>query len=471
LAEAPARRIITQGPIADYLRDLHFKISRITDGKVASYIPELAKASPHTCAVVVATVDGALYAVGDFETAFTIQSVSKPFVYGYALNEYGRDSVMRRVGVEPTGEAFNSIVLDDVHNRPFNPMVNAGAIAAAEMIKGDTREARANTMLDLLTDYAGRKLELDEDVYRSEHETGHRNRAIAYMMLNSGMIRRDPEDILDVYFRQCSVRVDACDLALMGACLANDGVNPVTGVRVIDKEYVHDVLTVMNTCGMYNFAGQWSYEIGMPAKSGVSGSILAVIPGQAAIAIYSPPIDENGNSVRGLAACKEIAEEFGLHVFRTHPNARTVVRRDFFGDAIRSKRTRTKRERELLDAEGRRICVIELQDALFFGSSEFLLRRAQTVAAEADYLVLDMRRVTGADAAAIKLLARLDGALAKDDRVLIFAHLREDGPVADLHAHFAQTEGRIFANRDAALEWCESELIAEAARSDDGAIF
>ncbi len=450
------------GPIQDFLRDLHADIRKLKGGDVATYIPELANANIEHCGIAIATVDGTIYTVGDSAEQFTIQSISKPFVYGYALQEYGRTEVLKHVGVEPTGEAFNSIVLDNENNRPFNPMVNAGAIAAAELLRGATPEARQQTLRMLFARFAGHPLELDAKVYKSEKDTGHRNRAIAYMMLNSGMLSRDPEDILDIYFRQCSLLVSAQDLAIMGAALANDGVNPVTGERALNAEYVHDVLTVMNSCGMYNYAGQWSYEIGMPAKSGVSGAILAVIPGQAGIAIYSPPIDKNGNSVRGVEACKRIAEEFGLHVFRTHPNARSVIRREFRGDMIRSKRRRTARERAILDDKGRTICVIEAQDALFFGSAERLLRRAAELAQEAEYLIIDLRRVYGADDAARRLLARFLDEAKRQKQNVILAHLHANGALAQLHQEIADdgAHNAIFANRDDALEWCENRLLA-----------
>ena len=230
-------------------------------------------------------MDGTLYTAGDAAKRFTIQSISKAFVYGHALDRLGREAVLKHVGVEPTGESFNSISLDQVHNRPFNPMVNAGAIATAELIEGKDPTERQQALSALMARYAGRVLELDEAVYLSEKATGHRNRAIAFMMLNSGMIKRDPEEVLDLYFRQCSLLVDTRDLALMAATIANDGINPRTGVRALARTHVPDVLTVMNMCGMYNYAGQWSYEIGLPAKSGVSGAIILIIPGQAGIAI------------------------------------------------------------------------------------------------------------------------------------------------------------------------------------------
>src|SRR5262245_34571898 len=182
-------------------------------------------------------------------------------------------------------------------------------------------------------------------VYRSEHATGHRNRAIANMMLNTSMLERDPNEVLDLYFRQCSVKVTARDLAIMAATLANHGRNPITGEIVYGAQSVRDVLTVMNSCGMYNYAGQWSYEVGMPAKSGVSGCILAVIPGQIGIGVYSPSIDALGNSVRGIRVCEEISKEFDLHVFNNRTNVCNAIRREYRGDAVRSNRLRMPAER------------------------------------------------------------------------------------------------------------------------------
>jgi glutaminase len=245
------------GPVQDYLVELHRSISQIQGGKVADYIPELGKSDPGLFGIALATVDGKLYTTGNAEHAFTIQSVSKPFMYGYALEKHGRDFVLRHVGVEPTGEAFNSIVLDEAANRPFNPMVNAGAIAVAAMMRGKSQDARVATMLNLFSRLAGRKLATDEAVFRSEQTTGHRNRAIAYMMLNTAMIEGEPEEVLELYFRQCSVAVTCNDLAIMAATLANDGTHPITGGSIFSSQTVRDVLTVMNSCGMYNYAGQW----------------------------------------------------------------------------------------------------------------------------------------------------------------------------------------------------------------------
>lgn len=448
------------GPIQQFLDELHAEILAIRDGQPASYIPELAKADPNLCAIAIATVDGAVHAAGDWNHPFTIQSISKAFVYGHALEINGRERVLRQVGVEPSGDSFNSLALDTVHHRPFNPMVNAGAIATAELIEGDDTEARRHALHSLFAVFAGRDLPLDEATYLSESTTGHRNRAIAWMMLSAGMIHRAPEDLLDLYFRQCSLSVTTRDLAIMGAALANDGINPVTGRRALAAEYVPDVLTVMNSCGMYNFAGQWAYEVGIPAKSGVSGAILAIIPGQAGVAIFSPPLDENGNSVRGIAACRRIADAFGLHLFRTHPDPRGVIRYELDGAQIRSKRSRTLRELEVLFRAGRRIRVIEVQDALFFGSVERLLRRAEGLAREADFLILDVRRVSSADEAARMLLARFCDTMRAQNDIVLFAHLDKQGPLAELHDSLDPAS--IFPTRDAALEFCEDRLIAAA---------
>jgi len=455
-------------PVEDYLTELHDRVSALTGGKPADYIPELGKVEPSLFGIAIATTDGEVYGVGDTQHPFTIQSVSKPFMYGYALNRYGREAVLKHVGVEPTGEAFNSIVLDEVANRPFNPMVNAGAIAVAELMDGASQEQRTANMLALFGDLAGRPLGIDEAVFRSEEATGHRNRAIAYMMLNTGMIKRDPNDVLDLYFRQCSVNVTTRDLAIMAATLANDGTNPITGKRVFQAEYVRDVLSVMNSCGMYDYAGEWAYEVGMPAKSGVSGCIIAVIPGQIGIGVFAPPIDSHGNSLRGIRVCQEISKEFELHAFNNRTNVRSVIRREYRGDLVHSNRLRTPYEREVLARQGDKVAVLEAQGALFFGSTEQLLRRIAQLAAETRYVVVDFKRVHLADASAHKLIARATRSIADSGAELVFASIADDGPLGTLARELGAQEERravrIFCDTDAALEWCEDRLLAGSSK-------
>jgi glutaminase len=454
------------GPIDAYLAGLCAKLSGMSAGEVASYIPALAAANPDWFAIAIATTDGRVYTIGDSDQSFTIQSVSKPFMFGLALEELGREQVLKHVGVEPTGEAFNSTVLDLANNRPFNPMVNAGAIAVSALVKGKTYAARRKRMLQTFERYAGASLSIDEAVFKSEHDTGDRNRMIADLMADRGMIKHDHADILDLYFSQCSVLVTTSMLAQMGATLANGGVHPITGERAIAREHVHDVLTVMNSCGMYNYAGQWSYEVGIPAKSGVSGSILAIIPGQIGIAAFSPRLDSFGNSVRAIAACKAIAQDFGLHVFRTAPMSGAVIRNELRGDILRSKRRRGAQERFVLDQFGRSICVIEAQGALFFGSAERLVRRIKELEGEAEFLILDMRRVFSADSATLGLmLAARDSAEAAGMRMIfVDAEPEQIGSDFWMPIIAKATPGRpvLFADRDEALEWCENILIMGA---------
>ncbi len=298
------------------LNDLHLRYKNLGSGAVADYIPELAKANPDWFGISVVTAEGEIYEVGDTNQKFTIQSISKPFVYGMALEDQGRDEVLRRVGVEPTGDAFNSIIkLDEVSKRPYNPMVNAGAIATSWLIKGNGPTERLNRVMETFAAYIGHDIVADMAVFMSERTTGHRNRAIAHLMLNFGMIGPQVEEILDLYFQQCSILVTSRDLAVLAATLANGGVNPLTGARAISSTYIRDLLSVMFTCGLYDFAGEWAYRVGIPAKSGVGGGLLAVVPQRLGIGIFSPPLDKRGNSVRAIKVCEELSSRFQLHVF------------------------------------------------------------------------------------------------------------------------------------------------------------
>ena len=291
------------------------KYASVDDGQVATYIPELSKANPNDFAICVSTVNGQVYCAGDWAKEFTIQSVCKPFAYQMALEELGRDKVLTHVGVEPSGDAFNSIELEPRTMRPYNPMVNAGAIAVASLIKNGSHPAGVRRFIEKMQLAAGRKLTIDASVLASESMTGNRNRAIAYLMLNFGIIDEDVNHTLHQYFSQCSLLVNCRDLAIMAGTLANMGTNPVTHDAVFDFQYIKDVLSVMFTCGLYDHAGEWAYHVGLPAKSGVGGGMLAVVNRQLGIAVYSPRLDAKGNSVRGILACRELASRLGLHAF------------------------------------------------------------------------------------------------------------------------------------------------------------
>jgi glutaminase len=298
------------------------------DEVVAYYNPDIgynkseqtAGAGRSPFAICLATTDGEIFSAGDHDLPFALQSISKVFVYGLALEACGRDRVLERVGVEPSGDAFNSIVFDERNNRPYNPMVNAGALATTALVEGTegahTAGQPLGRILAALRRYAGnRGLEADEGTFAAEMRSADRNRATAYLMRSDGMLEGDVEATLALYLRQCSVRVTCLDLAVMAATLANGGANPVTGERALARRHVRDVLSVMHACGMYDFAGEWAYRVGIPAKSGVSGGVMAVVPGKLGIGVFSPGLDAYGNSVRGTAVCEELSERLGLHVF------------------------------------------------------------------------------------------------------------------------------------------------------------
>jgi glutaminase len=319
LDKAPSGKApLDKAPSRDFqaiIEDLYQKYRYLEEGQVTAYIPELAKVNPDLFSICIVTIDGQVFKVGNWDHRSTIQSISKVPLYGLALEDHGRDYVLTRVGVEPSGDVFNAIVLDQASKRPYNPMVNSGAIATTSLIKGNGPTQRINRVLTLLERYVGHRVHVDVSVFLSERETGNRNRAMAYLMRNFGMMDDPVEESLDLYFQQCAMLVNCQDLAMMAATLANRGQNPITGIQAVESRYIRDILSVMYTCGMYNYAGQWAYEVGIPAKSGVSGGIIAVIPGQMGIGIFSPPLDERGNSVRGVKVCEDLSEQLSLHMF------------------------------------------------------------------------------------------------------------------------------------------------------------
>jgi glutaminase len=295
--------------------DAYLRYQPLTRGEVATYIPELGRADPELFAVALATASGRLFEAGDTEHPFTLQSISKPLMFGLALEKCGLDTVTRFVGVEPSGDAFNAISLQAETHRPHNAMINAGAITITALLHAQYGGETFDIMLDRLSQAAGRPLTVDEAVFESERRTGHRNRAIAHLLLNFGMVHDQAEEALELYFRQCAVLVTCRDLAIIGATLANMGQNPLTGAAVYDIVSVRSMLAIMFTCGMYDYSGEWAFRVGLPAKSGVSGGVLAVVNRQLGIATFSPRLDARGNSCRGIEVCSDLAGRFGLHAF------------------------------------------------------------------------------------------------------------------------------------------------------------
>ncbi len=369
-------------PIRDALASVVERHRHDRTGEVATYIPELADVDADAFGASVVSVHGRVHSAGGADRPFTIQSVSKPFVYALAISELGLDEVHRHVGFEPSGEPFNAISLEPETGRPYNPLINAGAIVTSALVDGPTVHDRFERVRSFLSECAGRALVIDDDVFASETATGDRNRALAHLAKSSGVLRQSVDDATEVYFRQCSVVVTTDDLAVMGATLANGGVNPVTKQRVMGENAATLALSIMATCGMYDHSGEWMARVGLPAKSGVGGGIVAVQPGQFGVGVYSPRLDSWGNSVRGSAVLRTLSEDFDLHLF-DHPDEprSPVVSWTTDGDVTSGA---LRGEFDLIAAE----TVIDLMLAAAAGGSRRIeldvtgVTRARTVAAE-----------------------------------------------------------------------------------------
>ena len=461
---------VVRSPVHDILVDLHETFRGLRDGEVATYIPELAKADPDWFGICLATPDGQIYEVGDTSVPFTIQSISKPFVYAAALAHHGPAAVFRKVGVEPSGDAFNAISLDPVSGRPANPMINAGAIAMTGLLPGKDHAEMCSHMLQTLSKYAGRPLTVSHDVYVSERDTGFRNHAIAFMLRNAGVLESDPVGVADIYFRQCSVEVTCRDLAVMAAMLASGGVNPVSGERVMEPWCVESVLSVMATCGMYDFSGEWMFDVGLPAKSGVSGGILTVLPGRLGVAIFSPPLDPKGNSVRGMEVCRALSRSLDLHLFNSPVGGRTVVHRHFTGADISSNRVRSAEGYALLKEHGKQTRIYELQGDVSFSTAEIVVRDIVDAHGDGRFTIVDLSRVTSLNGPSCTLFAALARMLSQQQRRLLFTHIKPDFAQALGSALRGNStpEERLdhpsFEDVDHALEWCENAILDEAIR-------
>jgi glutaminase len=361
--------------------------------------------------------------------------------------------------VEPSGEAFNAISLKEGTGAPFNPMINAGAIATCGQILPKDGKSRIERILAYLSSFAGRELDIDESIYRSESETGHRNRAIGWLLRNFGIVDEDPHETLETYFQQCSIRVNCRDLALMGATLANQGVQPLTRKRVIPSEYVDNVLGVMATCGMYDWSGEWIYRVGLPAKSGVGGGILAVLPGQLGIGVYSPLLDPQGNSLRGIRVCMDLSHELALHMLNPAATPRTAVRLAYHGGEVVARRRLPPAARETLRRHGSRIQILALQGGLIFTTLEPVLRKAQQLAdAGCLQLILDLRAVVSVDAVSLRLLGEMRSSLIKQGVRLVIC---QAGKLTSKLIETSFTESSLFLTEDAALEASEDSLLLE----------
>ena len=298
--------------------EAHAKFKDLKEGKNADYIPILATVPSDLFGVAIVTKDGQTFAAGDIEYVFAIESVAKPFNASLVMQQQGPAAIHEKIGVEPTGLPFNSKIAVEIYDqRSVNPLVNAGAIAAVSMVDAKSEAERWEKVLGNLSRFAGEKLELMEEVNESEYSTSWSNRAIANLLYNYGRLYSDPEEALVVYTKMSSVGVTTVQLATMGATLANGGVNPKTGERLLDEAHVPQLLSLMLTAGFYDESGEWSYTAGLPAKTGVGGGIVAVVPGRMGIAAFSPRLNEAGNSIRAINAISYISEELDLSIFAT----------------------------------------------------------------------------------------------------------------------------------------------------------
>jgi glutaminase len=306
--------------VSALVQEAHTLFKDVDEGTVADYIPALAKTPPHLFGISVVGANGAVHSAGDVDHEFSIQSVSKPFVFALICQAIGADEARRKLGVNATGLPFNSVMAVELNaDRTMNAMVNAGAIAATSLAPGNTADAKWAFIQDGLSRFAGRPLPLIEEVYKSEAATNLRNRGIAKLLEGYGRMYFDALQATDVYTKQCSIGVTAKDLAVMAATLADGGVNPITGHRVIDAAHCKRVLAVLATAGLYELSGEWLFEIGLPGKSGVSGGILTVAPGKGGLGTFAPRLDAAGNSVKGQRVSKFLSERLGLNLFASRP--------------------------------------------------------------------------------------------------------------------------------------------------------
>lgn len=461
-------------PLGSYLHELYARHMGCTTGEVASYIPELGSADPSQFAIAIATTDGRVYSVGDAEQRFTIQSISKPFAYALALHDNGLDGVLDRVGVEPTGNGSDWVSLYQQGGRPFNPMINAGAITATSLVRDEPGKPRIQRILDLMSACAGRPLEIDEAVVASERETGLGNFAIDYMLRNSGIVGSSLEPILECYSRQCATLVTCRDLAVMAATLAAGGVCPTTNEQAMESSVAARVLSVMATCGMYDYAGEWITRVGMPSKSGIGGGIIGVLPGHVGIAVFSPPLDARGNSVRGVRVFHDLSEDFGLHLFQATRSGKSLVRRRYDVGAVSSKRMRRSAETRALARHGGRIVVFELQGELTLFSIERVLRDVLALPPEIEWVVFDFKRIFSADWPALDLWMSFWEKSRQRFREVIVTGLDTD---AGLEQYFSAALARrpaalllTMEETDAAVELCEDQLLHNLGVSAPGGV-
>lgn len=488
-------------PLHRYLSDLLDNIRPMTAGTVNPVTATATQPDISKLAITLTTVNGFQYSSGDSDHRFAIQSIAKVFAYGLALDDLGSAELAKRIDVEPSGDPFNEISLQSGTGRPANPMINAGAIATVGQIKGRggvDRLSRITGIMDLAAEGSPGELEINRTVYHAENLNGHRNRALAWLLRSFEILDSDPEPVVQDYFLECSTDVTTENLSMMAATLANKGVNPVTGREVFSEETTRQVLGVMMTCGMYDAAGNWMIDVGLPAKSGVDGGIMVVVPGQLGIGVYSAPLDEHGNSVRGAAAIRRVTRDLGLHYADASPLGGSTLRAHYsLADASLGVVRSTELSR-ITSQFGDRCQILEVSGDLGFAETETMARTVVELDDDVSMVIIDFQGVDDFGRAAILMLASLTASWRNAGKDIIFIdwtetlveHLLDyievhddlelpdprDKAKAASAGHIdlpwesdepeeeIQGEFRLFDNRSAALEWAELRLAHRYAR-------
>ena len=450
-------------PLQTFLNEAYQIIFGDKSGAPAGYIPELAVVNPDQFGIAITTSDGYTHEVGDTTTEFTIQSISKAFIYSLALEMLGPDEVLKTIGIEPSGEAFNSIRLND-NNQPFNPMVNSGAIACTALICQKYGKRAFDQIQETLGGFAGRQLDLDERVFSSENLTGDRNRAIGWLLKNNKNFDCDVEEVLEVYFKQCSILVTAKDLSIMAATLSKNGINPVSKSKIIGNTTAIQTMSVMVSSGMYDYSGEWTYKVGLPAKSGVGGGITAVLPSQFGLGVFSPPLDQLGNSVRGIKVCQLVSTRFNLHVLEIEDDVAENMPISYDLSAIRSSRARSTYDNEILTEFGPRAWVLELSGVINFSGSDFITRSI-VEAENKDFIILSFKRVSHLTTGALELFrVFFEKVRLKDCQIILSDTTYAEDTTLSLFgiiSELIEAHSICFGNLDQAIEWVEDQLVTK----------
>lgn len=420
-------------PVHEYLAEIRNRCYHFSQGEVATYIPELAEVNPDQFGLALCMPAGTVYSEGDAESPFTIQSVSKPFVYAMALAERGLEIVNAYVDVEPSGDPYNAMSVDPETGKPSNPMINMGAIVTHCLVGAPdaTPLERSDRVIESLSQFAGRSLDVNDAVLESEYSHRYRNVALASMMRSNGFINIEPDDAVWGYTRQSAINVTARDLAVMAMTLANGGINPITRNRVVPEWVCRQVLSVMTTCGMYDSAGDWLSSVGIPAKSGVGGGIIGALPGQIGIGTFSPRLDQHGNSVRGVEACERVSQDMGLHLMALPAPSIEAI----------GQQSRT---------ESGAVLVI-IQGALTFTTAELVLRRFEEIPVDESEVVVDLTYVPQIDHVGDRMLREGLRRLGQDGHEVTLidpyeriprplAHDRREIPVVEDFESFEEQE-------------------------------